>query len=51
MVGVDSKFLAGKKALITGAGSGIGRSCAIAFLEAGAEVLAVDSNAQSLIAI
>ena len=48
MVGVDSKFLAGKKALITGAGSGIGRSCAIAFLEAGAEVLAVDSNAQSL---
>ena len=48
MVGVDSKFLAGKKALITGAGSGIGRSCAIAFLEAGAEVLAVDSNAKSL---
>ncbi len=48
MVGVDSKFLAGKKALITGAGSGIGRSCALAFLEAGAEVLAVDSNAQSL---
>ena len=48
MVGDDSKFLAGKKALITGAGSGIGRSCTIAFLEAGAEVLAVDSNAQSL---
>ena len=48
MVGVDSKFLVGKKALITGAGSGIGRSCAIAFLEAGAEVLAVDSNAKSL---
>ena len=48
MVGANSKFLAGKKALITGAGSGIGRSCAIAFLEAGAEVLAVDSNAQSL---
>ena len=48
MVGVDSKFLAGKKALITGAGSGIGRSCAIAFLEAGAEILAVDSNARSL---
>ena len=48
MVGADSKFLAGKKALITGAGSGIGRSCAIAFLEAGADVLAVDSNARSL---
>jgi 3-hydroxybutyrate dehydrogenase len=42
------KFLAGKKVLITGAGSGIGKSCVIAFLEAGAEVLAVDSNAQSL---
>ncbi len=41
-------FLAGKKVLITGAGSGIGKSCVIAFLEAGADVLAVDSNAQSL---
>jgi 3-hydroxybutyrate dehydrogenase len=45
---VDAKFLTGKKVLITGAGSGIGKSCVIAFLEAGAEVLAVDSNAQSL---
>lgn len=45
---VESKFLTGKKVLITGAGSGIGKACAIAFLEAGAEVLAVDSNAQSL---
>lgn len=44
----DAKFLKGKKVLITGAGSGIGKSCVIAFLEAGAEVLAVDSNAQSL---
>jgi 3-hydroxybutyrate dehydrogenase len=48
MVSVDAKFLTGKKVLITGAGSGIGKSCVIAFLEAGAEVLAVDSNAQSL---
>ena len=48
MASVDSKFLIGKKALITGAGSGIGKACAIAFIEAGAEVLAVDSNAQSL---
>jgi 3-hydroxybutyrate dehydrogenase len=48
MVSVDAKFLTGKKVLITGAGSGIGKSCVIAFIEAGAEVLAVDSNAQSL---
>jgi NAD(P)-dependent dehydrogenase (short-subunit alcohol dehydrogenase family) len=48
MVGANVKFLAGKKVLITGAGSGIGKSCVIAFLEAGAEVLAVDSNADSL---
>jgi 3-hydroxybutyrate dehydrogenase len=48
MVSADAKFLTGKKVLITGAGSGIGKSCVIAFLEAGAEVLAVDSNAQSL---
>jgi 3-hydroxybutyrate dehydrogenase len=48
MVSSDSNFLTGKKVLITGAGSGIGKSCAIAFLEAGAEVLAVDSNAQAL---
>ncbi len=48
MVGANMNFLAGKKVLITGAGSGIGKSCVIAFLEAGADVLAVDSNAQSL---
>ena len=48
MVSVDAKFLTGKKVLITGAGSGIGKACAIAFIDAGAEVLAVDSNAQSL---
>jgi 3-hydroxybutyrate dehydrogenase len=48
MLSEGSKFLTGKKVLITGAGSGIGKSCVIAFLEAGAEVLAVDSNAQSL---
>jgi len=48
MANSDPKFLSGKKVLITGAGSGIGKSCVIAFLEAGAEVLAVDSNADSL---
>lgn len=48
MASATAKFLTGKKVLITGASSGIGKSCVIAFLEAGAEVLAVDSNAQSL---
>ena len=48
MESTKSKFLIGKRVLITGAGSGIGKACAIAFLEAGADVLAVDSNAQSL---
>ena len=48
MVNAESKFLSGKRVLITGAGSGIGKACVIAFLEAGADVLAVDSNAQSL---
>jgi len=48
MESTASKFLISKKVLITGAGSGIGKACVIAFLEAGADVLAVDSNAQSL---
>lgn len=37
--------------MITGAASGIGKSCVIAFVEAGADVLAVDSNAQTLAAL
>ena len=40
-------LLAGKVALVTGAGSGIGRACAIALAEAGADVVAVDINAQT----
>jgi leucine dehydrogenase len=48
MVNVEPKFLSGKKVLITGAGNGIGKACVIAFIEAGADVLAVDSNADSL---
>ena len=36
--------LAGKKTIVTGAGSGIGRASAILFAEQGARVLAVDLN-------
>jgi NAD(P)-dependent dehydrogenase (short-subunit alcohol dehydrogenase family) len=38
----SSGRLAGKAAIITGAGSGIGAGCALAFAGAGAEVIAVD---------
>ena len=37
--------------MITGAASGIGKSCVVAFVEAGADVLAVDSNPQTLAAL
>jgi 3-hydroxybutyrate dehydrogenase len=44
----DSNLLNNKRVMITGAASGIGRSCVIAFVEAGFEVLAVDSNPHTL---
>ena len=44
----SKNFLVGKKVMITGAASGIGKSCVVAFVEAGADVLAVDSNPQTL---
>jgi len=40
--------LQGKSVLITGAGSGIGRACAIAFVESGARVIAVDLDLKLL---
>ena len=39
--------LNGKVALVTGAGSGIGRACALAMSEAGAQVVAADINSAS----
>ena len=37
--------LSGKRALVTGAASGIGKACALALAEAGAEVVGLDLNA------
>ena len=43
-----SERLAGKTALVTGAGQGIGRATALAFVDEGASVLAIDRNPESL---
>ena len=40
-------LLTDKVALVTGAGSGIGRACAIALAEAGAQIVAVDINGKT----
>ncbi|MEU2775059.1 3-hydroxybutyrate dehydrogenase [Streptomyces sp. NPDC007162] len=43
----SSRFLAGRKVLVTGAASGIGRACAEVFAAAGAEVYVVDRAAEA----
>ena len=45
---MESERLSGKTAIVTAAGSGIGRASAEAFLRAGARVIAVDIDAISL---
>ena len=45
---MESERLAGKTAIVTAAGSGIGRASAEAFARAGARVLAVDINAETV---
>src|SRR5206468_1530144 len=41
-------MLAGKVALVTGAGSGVGRAVALRFVDAGVSVLGFDINAEAV---
>ena len=48
---MDAGALAGRRALVTGAASGIGRACAARLVAAGARVVAADKDAEALRAL